>query len=880
MRPTTFKVSKCLNFQTTFNEYIIKNYGTQAVNDKVKGFINSLQQNQNALANLSAVAGNSTFYKKNKELFITYLNQLLLLNTKIPFGNDNLSVKINFQWTDIFKKGFYSSTDFFFEFYNTLFNFGVLLYSLSFYLEKENGEKDENLLKEIGKNYQQAIWIFEKIKEEGATKFSKEQTPLDFSFTSLEYFTVMCKIRTQLILLTIANQKNSSFDVQAKLTQGVSVLFKQAYKLANEQPIAKYGDSAFVQYLQYNGSYYDAMVFFKLRDKYMAEFNTKGTGYGQVIVYEKKAIEKLIECTSIIKKNTKFINIDDIKAEISKEQASLKTMEYNQEKIYRAYTNFELEKVDILIMAKGQQPPEIDLTGTSNINNDLDSLIPKEVKEMITHYKDLMMTFIGQNIDHLQNDKKIKAALSAINLPPQILENTDMKDIHSVEINDDMWARIVDIQKREGIVGLMDKIQDIEKISVDLEEKLRQTLGFLVNEEKEDAFYRNKFGDVKWIRDPSTKINPSFIGAIQKYILSLNQSRPYDQRKKADIFECTKFFEIFGLSRNDINLKIPGNANTESNTQLSEKEKEVKMKVDEVNILSEACKRANENIFKFLNDDVNLVPSFVDVINNKATELAVLENNKVKIQPLFEDLIKLSEEVTSKLEQIQEMVNNLEKNPIYENRKKMINTQVEEFMKNLDNYINMYNSKYDELTKGLNYYLKLKNKIHEVINGAYRYLNRRGEEKVYLLQIITQRIIEPPVPFEMLPFEEEPDQTQYVDENSYLDPSKNLITNMSTQSYTFGNIFKNTGNPRPKMPQNCQSMPPNMPPNNQFMPSNMPPNNQFMPPNNQFMPPNNQFRPPNNQFMPPNMPPNNDFPSLNQFPLNHGNQMGPNGFPQ
>ena len=213
---------------------------------------------------------------------------------------------------------------------------------------------------------------------------------------------------------------------------------------------------------------------------------------------------------------------------------------------------------------------------------------------------------------------------------------------------------------------------------------------------------------------------------------------------------------------------------------------------------------------------------------------------------------------------------------VYIEKKKMINTQVEEFMKNLDNYINMYNSKYDELTKGLNYYLKLKNKIHEVINGAYRYLNRRGEEKVYLLQIITQRIIEPPVPFEMLPFEEEPDQTQYVDENSYLDPSKNLITNMSTQSYTFGNIFKNTGNPRPKMPQNCQSMPPNMPPNNQFMPSNMPPNNQFMPPNNQFMSPNNQFRPPNNQFMPPN----NDFPSLNQFPLNHGNQMGSNGFPK
>ena len=57
----------------------------------------------------------------------------------------------------------------------------------------------------------------------------------------------------------------------------------------------------------------------------------------------------------------------------------------------------------------------------------------------------------------------------------------------------------------------------------------------------------------------------------------------------------------------------------------------------------------------------------------------------------------------------------------------------------------------------------------------------------------------------MLPFTPEPQQQHYYDEDTFLDPSKNLITNMAPQSYTFGKIFNQPNSSRaPMMNMNQQ----------------------------------------------------------------------------
>ena len=145
-------------------------------------------------------------------------------------------------------------------------------------------------------------------------------------------------------------------------------------------------------------------------------------------------------------------------------------------------------------------------------------------------------------------------------------------------------------------------------------------------------------------------------------------------------------------------------------------------------------------------------------------------------------------------------------------------------MNNLQTYINMYNAKFEQLQKGVGYYNNLQNKIHEMLNSVYRYLNKRNEEKIYLIHIITKRQMEPPIPIELLPVIQEEQPKEYP-EDDFLDPSKNIITNMNT-TYTFGNTFQGRGNMR-SMPANYQNNNYNQFPNNNNFPQQNYPNNGY-----------------------------------------------------
>lgn len=76
---------------------------------------------------------------------------------------------------------------------------------------------------------------------------------------------------------------------------------------------------------------------------------------------------------------------------------------------------------------------------------------------------------------------------------------------------------------------------------------------------------------------------------------------------------------------------------------------------------------------------------------------------------------------------------------------------------------------------------------------------------MYLLQIITKKTIESPQLLEILPCTPEGQERQYYEEESFLDPSKNLITNMAPQSYTFGKIFNTPNSRAPNMNQQQQN---------------------------------------------------------------------------
>lgn len=115
---------------------------------------------------------------------ISYLKMLSSLKSKVNFGTDDYSLKLEFGWKDTLKNDFYSSYNVNFEYYNALFNLGVIFKRLGSF---SYGSNDDQKLKEGIKFFQHASWCFDKIKNEVPTCLPAKEILPDLSATYLTY---------------------------------------------------------------------------------------------------------------------------------------------------------------------------------------------------------------------------------------------------------------------------------------------------------------------------------------------------------------------------------------------------------------------------------------------------------------------------------------------------------------------------------------------------------------------------------------------------------------------------------------------------------------------------------------------------------------------
>lgn len=269
MLPVNFKIAKELKLEAKLKEHLAKNYGKPisltlidviTFDDKVKTFISDIQQNRNIVANLKSMGTGLTVLKNNKEIAIQYLNQLLTLKTKISFGKESYSFKLDFTWSETLKGSNWSSLHVDFEYYNTLFNLGVLSFLIAQEHIKES--KDESSLKEATKNYREAAGIFNKIKTDAPANLSPKEIPHDLQESYMSYCSCLSIAFGQIELLHVAEAKKSGRDLQAKLCKGISDLYQEAYDKSNGISAI---DSTYREYLQNRKIYWESQMFFKLK---------------------------------------------------------------------------------------------------------------------------------------------------------------------------------------------------------------------------------------------------------------------------------------------------------------------------------------------------------------------------------------------------------------------------------------------------------------------------------------------------------------------------------------------------------------------------------------------------------------------------------------
>jgi len=754
------KTCKPIDLDSKLKEYVIKNYDNESLTDKVKQYFSSLNQNRNVIAQMGEVQDNQDQIKQNINIISEYLNQIIALKQKMTFGKESYSCKVEFIWTDTIKGSKWDSYNIFFEFYNTMFNLATNYYNLASIYSKTATDKSGH--RDANKYFKYAMYTFDVIKEEAASKIPEKELPLDLFPDHLEYCKTLCEIQGQLEVYTIAKETNpKSFDLHAKLLHTVSDLYNKARNLADGPQTRKGTKDELLYFLSNRGHYYKAMMYRDMKENAKKKYDSSGEHYGEILVMQGLFVQALLECQKTIKKCGILVDQDGFEKMVEEEKAEGANIEDLNNRIYhQAVPKMEdlvFEKRNMMTMAL---PEDIYIRENADKLKqdekvycpDLDLLVPKQVKGMIDNYKTKMNEFIMKNLDLYENENTIQEFVQNLFLPKKLTTRPGEEDLSAppAEFPPQLWQKIEQVQELGGGQCLSRIMNGIMNKSNYLIKELEKLL---------------KFRE-KWIREPSQKLNFKLVQASQQYIGSLNNTKKFDQQEMNDIMNNMKFFDELMLPRDQLLNRIP------RREELKEKEipeeTEVREAIMKLYDLGDKCLTVIRPIYNELNDDSKIVGEFIDVLAKKTTEQAIYDKYKEVYEAKFNELKPLSDDVKQYKETVNEIVQrNSQK--IRDKPKQDISNEAMEFFRMVDQYCNLFMNKYEKVKKGDKYYNDLYQKITQLIKSGNDWMIKRSDEKNAILS--TFKNVKGLAP-----------NVNRQSSSDVLDPSKNLYTNMNVQN--------------------------------------------------------------------------------------------------
>ncbi len=107
-----------------------------------------------------------------------------VIKSKMNFGKDEFSIKVEFGWRDNIKNDMWYSYNINHEHYTNLFNLATLYYCMGAAISISD---DDVKLKEAIKHLQYSAWLFDNIKNELPALIPAKETPPDMTQNYLTY---------------------------------------------------------------------------------------------------------------------------------------------------------------------------------------------------------------------------------------------------------------------------------------------------------------------------------------------------------------------------------------------------------------------------------------------------------------------------------------------------------------------------------------------------------------------------------------------------------------------------------------------------------------------------------------------------------------------
>lgn len=743
MRPTTLKRTPPTDIYSKLNEFALK-YGTYSM-DKYSNIFREMNQNREVISKISALSGLTPEQTDQQRLILTaYINQLIVIKSKMLFGRESYSCKLDFVWTDTIKQKNWKSHNINFEYYNVLYNLAAVYYILG--LESgANSKEDKNIKKEAVNHFKKALSLFRILKDEAYASISQSELPYDLYPNHLEFCEKLCLIAGQKYILQIAEITSPKEHLlQARLACCILDHYNKAFSLSNTPPVTYGGSSEFRNYLNNRVFFYKYVMYSKLRDSSMKKFSEKGEGFGEALYFQGMAVQELLECQKTINNCGNHVNIENFNHTLLEQQGFGQDLLDKNERLYHQATpqpgSIKIEKKDMM----NPILPEDLFIGENKkkfkdkyneLNNGLDSLIPQSTREQINNFKRKIDSYLRENIGQCESEKTILFFIQNLRLPMHLTQRKKAGENDIGRFPIPLWEKIQKVQQMGGIMGLSGKMQAIMNKSNYLINQLSRTLNSFKKEEEDDNQQRQKYGDNRWIRKPSKDINFKYIGTIQNYIQNLQNTSKFDQKQNDDILNNSQKFELLGQSKEKLESNIPGDK--EGLNNLSSDEERIKNEIDKLYNLSDKCMELINPIYEILNNDEVIIPLFVDVLERKTTEDAVYKKFIDENEPKIAKLKEITQEVKNQKNEISTLVQKYGQK-IYGNNGYGISEEAKKYFHDIEEKVKSFMHINEKIQKGESYYNNLYQKIDEVIKASNKWMISRNEEKKALIDAINK----------------------------------------------------------------------------------------------------------------------------------------------
>ena len=486
-----------------------------------------------------------------------------------------------------------------------------------------------------------------------------------------------------------------------------------------------------------------------MKDNALKKFNEIGDSYGEALYFQGMCVQELINCQQTIKDCGSHVNIQNFSNTLLKEQALGQDLYEKNEKIYHQPMpkpgSIKIEKKDLM----NPTLPEDLFIGENKkkfkdkfnqLNAGLDTLVPQSTREQIHNFRNKVDSYLRENIGQCETEKSIIFFIQNLGLPMHLIERKKDGEKSMGRFPIPLWEKINKIQQMGGVMGLNGKMQGIMNKSNYLINQCQHTLSSFKKEEADDTQQRQKYGDSCWLRKPSNEINFKYIGAIQNYIQNLQNTSKFDKKQQDDIIKMAKDFEVLGLSKEKLEKNIPGDKS--GLNKLSADEETIKNEITKLYNLKDQCMDIINPIYEELNNDENIIPIFVSILESKTTEEAVFKKFKEDYDSKIQKLKEITEEVKKQKNEVSKVVQKYGLK-ISGNNGYGISDEAKQYFNNLEQKAQSFLHILEKIQKGENYYNGLYQNIDETIKASNKWMISRNEEKKTLIDAINKGQIRP-----------------------------------------------------------------------------------------------------------------------------------------